>query len=531
MIGNNGEWIIVDLGITFFDKFGIEVLTPDISFPARVKDHLRGILVTHAHEDHMGAIQYLWPQLECPVYASEFSAAVLRHKLREYQLDDKININIVSAKNRISIGNSFEVEYVSLAHSILGACGIYVKTQAGNVFHTGDWKIDNNPLLGDRTDEERLVEIGDEGVDCLLCDSTNSMIDDETISEMDVRETLDRLTQRYRDKRITITCFASNIARLETIFQIARKAGRKIGLIGRSMHRMMDAVSETSYFSDDLKAGIASIVPDEEVMSLPSSRVLLVCTGSQGEARSALFRLARGENRSIKLGKQDIVFFSSKIIPGNEISIKDMQNFLIRNNVEIVTQEIEHNIHVSGHPNRKALAQMYKWLRPRTLMPIHGDSMMLYVHKSFAEENGIRKTMMADSGDVISVSKDGLEKLNHFDVTFNAIDGTDLIPITSKIIYDREVMSFNGHITVSFVLSGRDRSASKLVGTPNVTISGIHMDHKNTAKVNSMIRQIVLNAITKGVDDIKRECSAAIRRLIIRNFEKRPVITVHVHRI
>jgi ribonuclease J len=532
MIGNNGEWIIVDLGITFFDKFGIEVLTPDISFPARVRDHLQGIFITHAHEDHMGAIQYLWPQLGCPVYVSEFSAAVLRHKLKESHMDEEIDIRMVSPKHRMSIGESFEIEYVSLAHSILGACGIYIKTKAGTVFHTGDWKIDQNPLLGDKTDEKRLSEIGDEGVDCLLCDSTNSMIDDETISELDVRETLDRLVQQHSDKRITITCFASNIARLETIFQVARKARRKIGLVGRSMHRMMDAVSETSYFSSDLKTGVSSIIPDREVMSLPPSKVLLVCTGSQGEARSALFRLARGENKAIKLGKQDVVFFSSKIIPGNEIPIKDMQNFLIRNSVGIVTQEIEHNIHVSGHPNRKALAQMYQWLRPKTFIPLHGDSMMLYIHKSFAEERGIRETVMADSGDIISVSNGKLEKINHFDVTFNAIDGTDLIPITSKVIHEREIMSFNGHVSVSFILtSGKKQSARKLVGAPNVVVSGIHMDHKSSAKLNAMIRQVVTNEIAKRGDDIRRDCSVAIKKLVAKHFEKRPIITIHVHRM
>jgi ribonuclease J len=531
MIGNNGEWIIVDLGITFFDKFGIELLAPDMSFPLRVKDHIKGIFITHAHEDHIGAVQYLWPQLTCPIYVSEFSAAVLRHKLKECNVGRDPDIRIVSPKNPIDVSDSFKIEYVSLAHSILGACGIYIKTQAGTIFHTGDWKIDDNPLLGDRTDEERLKEIGDEGVDCLLCDSTNSMISDDTISEMDVRNTLDRLVSQHKDKRITVTCFASNVARMESIFQIARKAKRKIGLIGRSMHRMLDAVAETSYFSKDLKAGISSIIPDNEVMSLPPSQVLLVCTGSQGEARSALFKLARGENRSIKFGEHDVVFFSSKIIPGNEIAIREMQNFLVRNDVGIVTQEMERNIHVSGHPNRKALASMYKWLKPKAFIPIHGDPMMLCIHKLFAEEHGIRETMMIDSGDLVNVSHGKLEKITHFDVTFNAIDGPDLIPITSKVIHDREIMSFNGHISISFVLVGdRKKHSARLQNSPSVVISGIHVEQKDIAKLNAAIRQAILNEIAKDGDDIRRDCSTAVKKLISKDLGKRPIVSVHVHR-
>jgi ribonuclease J len=530
MIGNNGEWIIVDLGITFFGKFGIELLAPDISFPAQVKDHIKGIFITHAHEDHIGAVQYLWPQLRCPIYVSEFSAAVLRHKLRDCHMDNEVDIRIVSPKNQINVSDSFKIEYVSLAHSILGACGLYIKTKAGTVFHTGDWKIDDNPLLGDRTDEERLIEIGNEGVDCLLCDSTNSMITDDTISEMNVRNTLDKLVSQHKDKRITITCFASNVARLETIFQIARKAKRKIGLIGRSMHRMLDAVAETSYFSRDLKDGISSIIPDAEVMSLPPEQVLLVCTGSQGEARSALFKLARGENKAIKFGGKDVVFFSSKIIPGNEIAIREMQNFLVRNNVGIVTQEMERNIHVSGHPNRKALALMYKWLKPKSFIPIHGDPMMLRIHSAFAEENGIKEIMMIDSGDLVNVSDGKISKISHFDLTFNAVDGSNLVPLTSKIIRDREVMSCNGHISISFMIEkDKEKRSAKLLNSPSVVMNGIHVDPKYSAKLNSAIRHTISNELAKDIDEIRKNCSIAVKKLISRELGKKPIVIIHVH--
>lgn len=529
LIGNDTEWIIVDLGISFYDKLGIEVLTPDISFVEKVKDKIKGIFITHAHEDHIGAIPYLWPQLECPIYLTEFPAAVLKQKFKEYSWGDKPKINIVTPKNPIQVGN-FNIEFVSLSHSILGACGIYIKTKAGTVFHTGDWKVDADPLLGDRVDEKRLAEIGKEGVDCLLCDSTNVLVKDEIGSESDVREALKRIVSEYKNERITVTCFASNVARMETIFHVAKATGRKIAVIGRSMHKMIDAVSDTSYFTNTFKANIASIVTDEEAASMPPSKVLLICTGSQGEARSALFRLARGENRVIKLGKEDVVLFSSKVIPGNELGIREMQNLLVQKRVEIVTSDTEDDIHVSGHPDKTALAQMYKWLRPKTMIPVHGDPRMLYAHKHFAQENGISEVIVIGSGDIVNVNSGQLEVIGHHDVTFNAIDGTDLIPITSPNIRDRSTMSYNGHVSVSILLSSKD----KIVGSPDVKIHGIYVDAENSKKLDSQIFQVLSNDITKyanNIDTLKKEGAASIKKLITRHFEKKPIVTLHVHRV
>ncbi|MDR0640245.1 MAG: ribonuclease J [Holosporales bacterium] len=530
MIGTNKEWIIVDLGIAFYDSLGIEVLTPDISFPLSVLDNISGLFITHAHEDHIGAIQHLWPQLKCPIYVTEFPAAVLRQKLKEYPWGDQVPLKTVSIKNPVKLKN-FTIEYVSLSHSILGACGLYIKTNAGTVFHTGDWKVDESPLLGDKSDEKRLEEIGREGVDCLLCDSTNILdYDDNAGSEADVREALTRIVSQYKSKRITVTCFASNIARMETVFHVARKAGRKISVVGKSMFKMISAVSDTSYLSKDFKAGIASIVTDEEAVSMPPSKVLFICTGSQGEARSALFRLARGENRVIKLGKQDVVLFSSKVIPGNELYIRDMQNLLTRNGVEIVTTATEDDMHVSGHPSKGDLSMMYNWLNPKSMMPVHGDSVMLYAHQKFARENGISETLVAESGDIISVAGGHLQKVGKIDVTFNALDGRSLIPITSKIITDRTIMSQNGSISVSFVLSADDR----LINAPDVAISGVHIEKGQFQKLNTMIFQLVNNEISKysgDFDRIKKECTIAIKKLMTRHYEKKPMVFIHIHKV
>lgn len=528
MIGNSKEWIMIDLGITFYDKLGIEVLTPDISFPESVKDSIKGLFITHAHEDHIGAIPYLWPKLKCPIYLTEFPAAVLKQKLKDYSWHDEVEIHIVQPKQIINTG-SFEVEFVSLAHSILGACGIYIKTKAGSVFHTGDWKIDETPLLGDTIDEERLEEIGKEGVDCLLCDSTNILTEAQIGSETSVKDALLRIIPKYKKKRVTVTCFSSNVARLETIFFVAKKLGRKVAIIGRSMYKMLDAVSETSYFSKEFKNNVNSTLTDEEAASMPPEKVLILCTGSQGEARSGLFRLARGENKLIKFGENDVVLFSSKVIPGNELGIREMQNLLVRKGVEIVTTDTEDDIHVSGHPNKDAIAKMYKWLKPKSLMPVHGDARMLFAHKDFAQQCGISEVFVAESGDVVNFVGGKLNKIRHYDVVFNAIDGNDLIPINSPAIRERNIMTYNGHMSVSCVIS----SDNKLAESPQIVIQGVYLEDNIKEKINSVIYQIITNELEKtdNIETLKIACEKQLRRLIERHFEKKPLVNVFIHKI
>ncbi|MBQ7524496.1 MAG: ribonuclease J [Alphaproteobacteria bacterium] len=525
MVGNNKEWLMIDLGIAFYDKLGIEVLTPDISFPVEERKNLRGIFITHAHEDHLGAIPYLWTELRCPIYLTEFPAAVLRQKLKEYDWGDEVSLNVVKPGEVLDIGG-FKVEFVSLAHSVLGSCGIFIKTQAGNIFHTGDWKIDETPLLGDTVDEKRLKEIGEEGVDCLLCDSTNMLAEAQIGSEAAVREALERVVAQYKDKRITVTCFASNVARMETIFAVAKKLGRKVAVIGRSMHKMMAAVEETSYFTSKFKESIAQTIAEDEAMDMPPEKVLFLCTGSQGEPRSALSKLARDDNKTVSLGEKDVVVFSSKVIPGNELEIRDVQNMLIRRGVEIVTTETEDDIHVSGHPDKKAVAQMYKWLKPRSLMPVHGDARMLYTQRDFARKCGISEVCIAESGDFVNFSGGRLEKVDHRDVVFDAVDGVDLIPLNSPELRQRSTMSYNGHVSVSFLLSGK-----KMLGSPEISIEGIYIPAEENGNITSKIRQIISSEITKhskNASAIKKDCDAAIKSLFSRNFEKKPLVVVHI---
>ncbi len=527
MIGHNREWIMIDLGISFYDKYGIEVLTPDISFPVKMREHIKALLVTHAHEDHIGAIPYLWEQLKCPIYVTEFPAKVLEQKFAEYSWKDQVEIHVVKAEKAFQVG-SFEIEYVPLAHSILGACGIYVRTAAGSIFHTGDWKIDETPLLGDKINVKHMEKIGKKGVDCLLCDSTNVLSAENIGSELDVRKALKEVFKENKDKRITVTCFASNLARMETIFNVARGAGRKIAVIGRSMHKMISAVSETHYFSKELKEGISSIISDEEAVDMLPNKVAFICTGSQGEFRSALYRIARGENQTIKLNDKDLVVFSSKVIPGNELGIRDLQSLLVKKGVKLITTDINEKIHVSGHPDKKALAMMYQWTKPKTFIPIHGDACMLYAHEQYARECGIQETIIAESGDIIALRGARLEKIDHKEAWLNCIDGNAIIPLDGSIIKDRAIMSCNGHVGISFVLDSNDN----LSNTPDVIISGIY-NADMQKKLQTLIYQTITNEIamcSNKLEQLKANVQKSIKQLIGRYFEKKPIISVHIHR-
>lgn len=533
LIGYKDNWIMVDLGISFCNKLGVEVITPDISFPINLKNHLKGIFITHAHEDHIGAIHYFWSKIKCPIYLTEFAREVLKQKLKARRLQYNNNrIICVSPRNQISV-DQFTVEFISLSHSILGACGLYIKTPGGSLFHTGDWKIDETPLLGDKVDSERLQEIGKEGIDCLLCDSTNVLVQGDIGSENDVKNTIDNLISQYKDKRITITCFASNVARIDAIFELAKKYHRKVLIIGKSIINMLAAVSGTKYLSKTLKANISHIITEQQAASMKPEQVLMICTGSQGEDKSALFRLAKGENRVIKLNKDDVVLFSSKVIPGNELYIRSMQNLLAQKGVEIVTAETEDYIHVSGHPNKKALKKMYDWLNPRALIPLHGDPVMLHAHQKYAEECGIQNTIVVTSGDVVSINKENgqLRKVHHNNVIYNAVDGRYIIPINHSCLRERFVLSQNGCVGIIFTVN---KKTNKLFNNSfNINVHGMYISATNLDKIKNNIINMISGILVKLKDDIKikDECRKNVIQIINQYCEKKPIVDVNFYRL
>ena len=358
LYGHDGKWLMIDLGITFGNEMtpGIDVIMPDPGFIVEHRADLLGLVLTHAHEDHIGAVPYLWPRLRCPIYATAFTAAVLRRKLAEANLLGEARITEIPMSGRFGLG-PFEIELISITHSIPEPNAVVLRTKLGNILHTGDWKLDPDPVVGPITDEAALRQLGGEGVLAMVCDSTNVLVDGRSGSEAEVRQSMDELIGRYRH-RVAVACFASNVARIESVTRAGLAHGRHVGLVGRSLRRMVEAARETGYLGD-----LPDFVEEEDIGHLPRDRVLMICTGSQGEPRSALARIARDEHPDVGLEPGDAVIFSSRIIPGNEHAIGELHNALIRQGIEVVTEK-DHFVHVSGHPARDELAEMYRWVKP-----------------------------------------------------------------------------------------------------------------------------------------------------------------------
>ncbi|HEY3145360.1 MAG TPA: ribonuclease J, partial [Dongiaceae bacterium] len=358
LYGHAGKWLMVDLGVTFGDEStpGIDIIMPDISFIKERVGDLVGLVLTHAHEDHIGAVPYLWPQLRCPLYATPFTASVLRRKLEEAGLAKEAPITLIPMSGKVTLA-PFEVELITLTHSIPEPNAVVVRTPLGAVLHTGDWKLDPTPLVGDATDEAALRKLGDGGVLAMVCDSTNVFVEGASGSESDVRDSLRDLIGRLHN-RVAVGCFASNVARLETITRVAMEHGRQVALVGRSLWRMVAAAQENGYLT-----GLPEFVQEHDVGYFPRNKILMICTGSQGEPRSALARIARKEHPHVAFEAGDAVVFSSRTIPGNEKSIAHLQNELTRQDVQVITDR-EEDIHVSGHPARDELIEMYQMIRP-----------------------------------------------------------------------------------------------------------------------------------------------------------------------
>ena len=374
------KWIIVDMGITFADDSipGIDLIYPDPGFIVDKKDDLLGIILTHAHEDHIGAITHIWPSLKCKIYATPFTAALVQEKFKEKKIDISNYLKIVQLNGKIKLG-PFEIDFITLTHSILEPNGLSITTPAGVILHTGDWKIDPNPLIGSNLDQKKLEDIGKKGVLAMICDSTNVFSEGRAGSESDDRESLVKIME-LQNKKIIVTSFASNVARMETIFYCAKKTGRSICLVGRSMHRIYKAAKSCGYLKNIIKP-----VDPRDSHKISRDKIIFLCTGSQGEPMGAMNRVVNGIHPDVFLEEGDTVIFSSKIIPGNEKKLYKLQNQLTKNNVEIITEENAF-VHVSGHPNRDDLKDMYDWVKPSCIIPVHGEHRHMKEHVNFAKK-------------------------------------------------------------------------------------------------------------------------------------------------
>jgi len=527
LYGHDGAWLMVDCGITFGDDTtpGIEVILPDPAFIEERKNDLVGIVLTHAHEDHLGALPYIWKRFPVPVYATPFTAAFLKRKLVETGLQDKVPIRIIPMSGRVHIA-PFEIELITLTHSIPEPNAVFVRTPAGTVLHTGDWKLDPDPVVGETTDEKRLIEIGREGVLAMVCDSTNAMVPGHSGSEADVADVLADVFDRL-DQRIVVGCFASNVARIESIAKAARAVGREVALVGRSLWRIHDAAKETGYLKD-----CPRFLSDDEAKRLPRDRVVLICTGSQGEPRAALTRIAEDQHPAISLQAGDAVIFSSREIPGNERAIGRLQNKLATLGVSIITARDE-EIHVSGHPARDELSQMYQWVRPRISIPVHGEARHLKAHAELAKSCQIPFTLVARNGDVIRLdAQDGPEVIDEVYAGRLALDGKRLTAFDSDAIKGRRKLSFNGSVVVTAVVDGRGR----LLKDPQLSAPGLAADEAD--ELIDDLLDVVEDALEgaegrKNIDDaaLAEIIRRAVRRAAQELTGKRPPTDVHLVRI
>jgi ribonuclease J len=525
LYGYAGQWLMIDCGISFGDDTmpGVEVIMPDPGFITERRDALAGIVLTHAHEDHLGALPYLWQRFRVPVYATPFTAALLRLKLIESELHETVPIVEIPMSGKFTVG-PFELELITLTHSIPEPNAVVIRTPAGTVLHTGDWKLDPDPMIGPTADEAALRRLGEDGVLAMVCDSTNALRPGEAGSEADVAKSLMELVGQCR-YRVAVACFASNVARLRSIAAAGRAHGREVALVGRSLWRIERAARETGYLD-----GVPEFLTEDEGAYLPRDKALYICTGSQGEPRSALARIASDEHPHVTLEPGDTAIFSSRIIPGNERAIGRLQNKLAHLGVALMTEQ-DHFIHVSGHPARDELLRMYQMVRPRVAVPVHGELRHLQAHVKIAEECQVQQAIMAFNGDMVRLGPPPAAVIARVPAGRLAVDGKQLVSLASEDWKKRRRMTYNGAAVATVVLDAQ----GGLLAEPRVTLQGMadpgaEMLAELGAGVGRAVRE--LSARERRDDQAVSEAArSAVRRSVKARSGKRPVTEVHVVRV
>ncbi|WP_298985936.1 ribonuclease J [uncultured Roseibium sp.] len=486
--GPDGDrtWLIVDCGVSFAgpDLPGIDVVVPDIKFLEDEVDNIAGMVITHAHEDHYGAILHLWPYLKVPVYATAFTAGLLAAKSESETLEEEVPVTVVKQGERHKIG-PFDVEFVAMAHSIPEPCALAIRTPAGLVLHTGDWKIDPTPGVGLPIDMDRLAELGREGVMALVCDSTNAVRDGVSPSEADVAEEL-KTVMAKAGKRIAVTTFASNVARIRAVSEAAAANDRDVVVVGRSMHRVIDVAGELGYLE-----GLKPFHDEEAYGYLPREKVVLLCTGSQGESRAALARIASGDHRNIALSKGDTVIFSSRTIPGNEKAVGEVMNNLADKDVEIVTDR-DALVHVSGHPRRGELEQLYKMIKPKVVLPVHGEPLHLAAHAAFAKEQGVPEVVRGKNGDIIRLVAGKAAVIDEAPSGILVKDGTILDDPEVTGVRERRKLSYAGAAVIALVVN----RSGDLLDDPHITLLGLPDTDDDGEPMEDIVAKAIIGAVT-----------------------------------
>ena len=477
----NRKWIIVDIGVTFADDTvpGIDLIYPDPGFIVDKKDDLLGLVLTHAHEDHIGAIAHIWPKLLCNIYATPFTSVLIQEKFKEKKIDIGKKLKIVELNGKINLG-PFDIEFVTLTHSILEPNGLSIKTPSGTVLHTGDWKCDPNPLIGEKINEKKLKQIGNEGVLTMICDSTNVFSPGKAGSELDVRKSLLKIMENKK-KRIVVTSFASNVARMESIFYCAEKIGRQISLVGRSMNRIYKAARQCGYLKD-----LIDPVDPREAKKISREKIVYLCTGSQGEPNGAMMRISNYIHPDVLIEPGDTVIFSSKIIPGNEKKLYKMHNQLVRNGLDVISEENAF-VHVSGHPNREDLKEMYNWVKPKSVIPVHGEHRHMIEHINFAKEMQVPYPVKVENGDIVQLFPGNEPKVvDKAPVGRLFVDGNISVGEESQSLKERKNISYNGFLEITIIIN----KVGSIVKKPIISFRGIPSNGENNDFVFQLEDQI-----------------------------------------
>ncbi|UDL95147.1 ribonuclease J [Lichenihabitans sp. PAMC28606] len=520
---NKRKWLMVDCGVSFAgpDLPGIDLVFPDVSFVERVKKDLVGLVITHAHEDHIGAVTELWPKLGCRIFATRFAANLLEIKRSAEPGAPKIPVEIMAFGDRLDL-EPFEVEVIPMAHSIPESSSLAIRTPLGTVLHTGDWKIDETPVIGLPTDQKRLTEIGDEGVLALVCDSTNILREGQSPSEAEVAINLRTLIGNAPG-RVLVTTFASNIARIRAVADAAEATGRSVIVVGRAMDRAIEVARDCGYFD-----GVAPFFSANSYAYLPREKTVVVATGSQGELRAALARMAQDEHPEVKLVPGDRVIFSSRTIPGNEREVGRVINGLVRQGVEVVTDRTE-MIHVSGHPRRAEVAQLYGWVRPKIAVPAHGEPLHLFEHGKFARLMGIDHVITAADGDVVLLAPGAPSIVDEAPHGRLCKDGNLLVSANDPSLAARNRLAFAGIVSIAFALTSR----GDLAGDPDVVFSGMPTHTRDGKAMDAVIDAAIFATLDNLGRGKRRDPDAAataversVRGAIGAAWGKKP--TVHV---
>jgi len=521
------KWIIVDIGVTFADDSipGIDLIYPDPGFIIDKKKDLLGIVLTHAHEDHIGAIAHIWPKLKCKMYATPFTAVLIKEKFKEKKIDIGENLKIVDLNGNIKLG-PFKIEFITLTHSILEPNGLLIETPAGIVLHTGDWKVDPNPLIGNKIDQTKLKEIGNKGVLAMICDSTNVFSHGRAGSEADVRTNLLKLMSNLK-KRIIVTSFASNVARMETIFYCAEKTKRQISLVGRSMHRIYKAAKQCGYLKN-----VISPIDAREAKKISREKIVYLCTGSQGEPMGAMMRIINYTHPDVFIEKEDTVIFSSKIIPGNEKKLYKLHNQLVKNQIDVISEETDF-VHVSGHPNREDLRDMYDWVKPKSVIPVHGEHRHMAEHISFAKEMQVPYPVQVENGDIVRLFPG--QKPEVFDkapVGRLYVDGIISVNEDSRSIRERKNLANNGYLEVTILINGK----GKLFKKPLVSFKGLPIEEAQDFfydledEIENISRTFSLNN-KKQESNLIEALKISCRKIVKEKTGKKPYTNINLVRI